>query len=90
MSSTTPQTNYYNVSGNVTTVTYLFTDGYDRTNGFWPFVQYTPRIYYPLGVNSSFNGIFAGYDVSEFITYIILGLAIVFLPKIWNDNKGTH
>lgn len=34
---------------------------------------------------SRFNGFFHSYDISEFMVYTILGIAIIFVPKIWNN-----
>jgi len=31
----------------------------------------------------SFNGIFSSYGYSEFIFYILLGFAIIYVPKLW-------
>ncbi|CAG5074469.1 hypothetical protein DYBT9623_05156 [Dyadobacter sp. CECT 9623] len=35
-------------------------------------------------IPSEFNGIFNGFDYLEFLVYGIIGLAIVYFPKIWN------
>lgn len=32
---------------------------------------------------TTFNGIFVGYDYSEFVVYMLLGFGIVFIRKIW-------
>jgi len=34
----------------------------------------------------SFNGLFTGYDSTEYLFYILLGIGFVFIPKIWNNN----
>ncbi|QNR85077.1 hypothetical protein H9N25_00780 [Pedobacter riviphilus] len=60
------------------------------------YIDYSPNIFDEIGKpkrgiwrdkTPSFNGIFTGYNLPEYIFYIILGLGIIFIPKIWNDNK---
>lgn len=34
----------------------------------------------------TFNGIFEGFDYWEFVIYGVVGLAVVFLPNIWNKE----
>ena len=76
-----PENNEYNIL-------YVFTNGYDKTDGFWPFVKYSySKYYYNTGTVDVFNGIFAGYDIGEAVTYILIGIAIVFLPKLWRNNR---
>jgi hypothetical protein len=36
---------------------------------------------------SGFLGIFNGYDYLEFIVYTVLGFSIVYIPKLWKDNR---
>lgn len=38
---------------------------------------------------NNFFGIFNGYDWNAFVLWMIVGFAIVFIPKIWNDNRPT-
>ena len=69
---------------------YIFTShgGDDSPGGFWPFVT----IYNSAGQNtwanqkwqSMFHGIFNYYTIGAYIFYIVLGFAIVFIPKLWN------
>jgi hypothetical protein len=35
-------------------------------------------------IPSEFNGLFNGFEYLEFLVYGILGICIVFVPKIWN------
>ncbi len=54
-----------------------------------------PRNYYGASMTfgewkekePSFNGFFTGYNLPEYIFYILLGLGIIFLPKIWKANN---
>lgn len=85
-----PENGYYSHQNDQRNITYLFTNGYDRTDGFWPFVKYTRAQYNPMsGRVDVFYGIFTGYDISEFLVYVGIGLAIVFLPKLWGTNSPT-
>lgn len=59
---------------------------------FWPFVNYYEDTFEYQSPNYrtenlDFNGIFYSYSFSEYIFYILLGLAIIFVPKLWNDKK---
>ena len=80
---------------------YLFTNGdpYNSYLGFWPFVEYN-KTYYGFGIDTythththtdakQFLGIFFNYNISSFIVYILLGFAIVFIPKLWGNSKVT-
>lgn len=42
---------------------------------------------YRIDINHR-NGIFTSYDFSEFIFYILLGLGIIVIPKLWNNNNN--
>ncbi|MBL7718317.1 MAG: hypothetical protein JNL72_05720 [Flavipsychrobacter sp.] len=68
-------------------LTYVFTNGYSKVKGFWPFVNFNNDFSNPYWENGyhfhHFRGIFAGYDFAEFAVYILIGFAVVFLPKIW-------
>ena len=68
---------------------------------FYPFVRfvYTGKYssikgeYAYIYVNKSqdatnFFGVFTGYDVKAFFFYIVLGLAIIFLPKLWGTKAS--
>ncbi|MCF2490246.1 hypothetical protein [Dyadobacter sp. CY347] len=33
---------------------------------------------------TTFNGVFNGFDYWEFLIYGIIGLAFVYIPKVWN------
>ncbi len=63
------------------------------------FYSFYPKCYYYYEIGSlkhrdiisqdkitGFLGVFNGYGYTEFIVYIILGFAIVFLPKMWNNK----
>ncbi len=70
---------------NHTTIS-IFTDPPTTGNqGFWPFVSYSMSnfVYY----RSSFHGIFYNYRFSEYIFYIVLGLVIIFVPKLTSAPK---
>ena len=94
-SSTGIDANYINVERPL----FVFTDGEYSTNGgsFWPFVKMWEADI--LGYNSynddtdmytgRFKGLFYNYNYKAFIVYLLLGLAIVFLPKIWNGNNDN-
>jgi hypothetical protein len=73
---------------------YIFTDKWDVEGKFWPFVE----MYDPNGYNTynrfieqrvqkgEFKGIFRNYNIGAFFVYIVLGLLIVFLPKLWSNK----
>lgn len=71
---------------------YLFTD-LTYEDKFWPFTPfYEKTIKHPEHTNNTvtitcFNGIFNSYGISEFIFYIVSSIVIVFLPKLWADDK---
>ena len=83
-------TTYYRKSINLLT---------DTTNkgGFWPFVNYSSSIDTSSPINHfdgtfyknidskiiEYKGIFSCYRFLQYITYIILGLLIIILPKLW-------
>lgn len=52
--------------------------GVSSETGSW--VSYSSITWYK---NIRFYGVFNGYSYLEFIVYIILGFAIVFIPKMW-------
>lgn len=72
-------------------------DAEEASKKFWPFTNSFQNKYayitdyskelYLLGPSNlpdpGFFGIFNGFDYLEFIVYTLLGLAIVFIPKIW-------
>ena len=67
---------------------YVLTSGH-ADGSFWPFeVDYfydghTHNHEMPIRF---FRGVFYGFDFWEFLIYGIIGLAIVFLPRIWNKK----
>ena len=67
---------------------YLFTSLTDWDK-FWPITTYYEKVHkYPTPTTSAydviyFNGIFNSYDYREYIFYILIGIGIVFVPKIW-------
>lgn len=77
---------------------YIFFDnsdpyGHGYEDDFYPFTEFIsdnllqyPDItfdMYKRGTYTRFNGIFNSYNLPEFIFYSILGLSIIFLPKLW-------
>ena len=78
--------------------TNLFTNSanyhYQSSEGFWPFVNYhTTMVNFGRDAVTQrpadlicFNGIFYNYSYSAFFIYVILGFAIVFIPKLWNSS----
>jgi len=36
-----------------------------------------------------FNGVFNSYNFPEFIFYILIGFAIVFVPKLWSNTQPS-
>jgi hypothetical protein len=69
----------------------------NNSGDFWPITKFyekaysepsfTTREFIPvddLDVYNHFYGIFASYDVSEYICYMLLGFAIIFIPKLWS------
>jgi hypothetical protein len=73
---------------------YVFTKNSNYDNDFWPFTEFTKQErYYIEPINSyeqgtwsygtAFNGIFYNYDYSEFVFYMLSGLAFIYLPKLW-------
>jgi len=95
-------TNLIPIKGEITSEgynNYIFTYGesgsyYD--GGFWPFVKMNDEKGYDTydhqtnerKYRSIFLGIFHKYNTGAFIVYIVLGFAIVFLPKLWGKNEG--
>lgn len=82
---------------NVERPLYIFTypDHSAIDGNFWPFVKMWEADY--LGSNSynddsdmytgRFKGLFYNYSYKAFIVYILIGLAIVFLPKLWSGGS---
>lgn len=80
---------------------YLFTSSSSSSykNDFWPITNFTEEQRYYIepaylsfqkgtwAYKTAFKGIFQDYDYSEFIFYILLGLAVIYLPKIWYSSK---
>jgi len=68
----------------------LFTQyGHD---GFWPFVQFYKENYEQLYATSYgkivyFNGLFYSYDLSAFVFYMLVGLGVVFIPRLWSPSS---
>jgi hypothetical protein len=65
----------------------LFTSGWDESQ-FWPFVTFNTNVevnekYGLFTPMIGFNGIFKSFNLPEFITYSLLGVGIVIVPKIW-------
>ncbi|WP_276345636.1 hypothetical protein [Daejeonella sp. JGW-45] len=71
----------------------LFTTGPDED--FWPITEYSSyRKYIPYYRDTpeevyNFNGIFNSYDFTEYIFYFLIGLGIVFIPKLWQERKAV-
>jgi hypothetical protein len=67
---------------------YLFTSSVDNDD-FWPFTTYYEKVNKPATDTVAaynityFNGVFTSYGIIEFISYCILGFAIVYVPKFW-------
>lgn len=64
----------------------LFTISTNKSD-FWPFTTYYKEDE-PTSLDFHttycyFNGIFNSYDFSEYVFYIISGLAFVYVPKLW-------
>jgi hypothetical protein len=69
--------------------------GHLYDNDFYPFTDFVVErsVLYPSeklrdyyigkGTYLRFNGIFNSFNLPEFIFYSLLGLGIVFIPKIW-------
>jgi hypothetical protein len=72
---------------NDNTTVYLFCNTLpDRESDFWPFTSYTEESYQSnLGnyYERYYGGIFNSYGFPEYIFYMLLGLGIVFIPKLW-------
>ena len=73
-------------------VLYIFTQG--SSDKFWPFSDISHRSNYTEIRNGNYDynstrkvthfyGIFNGYGIEEFLVYVLTGLLIVFLPKLW-------
>ena len=67
---------------------FLRNESYDKENDFWPMSQYIDTYSNPVGSRyehlppaKTFNGIFAGYDLSEFLVYTIGALLIYLIYK---------
>lgn len=61
---------------------YPFTDFIVESSTLYPSEKI--RDYYiGSGTYTRFNGIFNSFNLPEFIFYSILGIGIVFLPKLW-------
>jgi hypothetical protein len=60
-----------------------------NVDSFWPFSSFYRTDYDSLtNTNvSTFLGIFNSYGLKEYIFYMALGFAIVFVPKLWKDKK---
>ena len=93
---------YESVEGKIENLTnYYITDGkYDSEKGFWPFVKiydkegyefrfdnYDGGLTYRIKYARRFNGIFYNYGLRTFTVYILIGLAIVFLPLLWRNKN---
>jgi hypothetical protein len=81
--------NLAEVSGKIDRDNFLFTntDPLYSKNGFWPFVNFEGTNYYPADGNVLyFNGLFYSYGLSAFIFYILLGIGIVYIPKLWKEQ----
>jgi hypothetical protein len=70
---------------------YVFTDGENNDN-FWPFTKFYEKVYksetekVTATTDIYFHGIFNSYGLVEYISYIIFGLALIYIPKFW--SKG--
>jgi hypothetical protein len=65
----------------------IFTSGWDD-NQFWPFVTFNHNMevaarYGVPELGKGFGGIFKSFNLPEFITYSLVGVGIVLVPKIW-------
>lgn len=85
----------FNPQIHIEDITYLFTDGNTfNSSDFWPFTAYL--ITKEDGVSgyytktTCFGGIFNSYGFPEYIAYMLLGLAIVFIPKLWKENEPNE
>jgi hypothetical protein len=69
----------------------LFTSG-NFQEDFWPFTTYSQiESHYPGNYTRSdthyFYGIFTSYGYLEYFSYLVLGFAIIYIPKIWGTQN---
>jgi len=78
---------------NYNLLTSINTDPYEHP--FWPFVTFyrdhlndSFHSTAPNGMVSytNFYGIFNYYSLKAYISYIIIGLALIYVPKFWKNN----
>ncbi|WP_118972468.1 hypothetical protein [Taibaiella koreensis] len=84
--------NLADLKGHYTRGGNIWTSGQNQGD-FWPFTNFTTYVEgvtfvgidpsYSYASHTGFNGIFNSFDLPEFVFYSFLGLAIVFIPKIW-------
>lgn len=78
------------ISDNGNTTVNLFTATNEKSD-FWPFTTYYKK-YLGFGNSSTdsyyFQGIFNSYDLPEYIFYVVLGISIVYIPKVWRKDKS--
>lgn len=61
-----------------TTPQYIFTENSEhRTQDFYPFTTFIEAHC------TCFNGIFNSFNLVEWVVYCLIGIGIVFIPKIW-------
>ncbi len=77
----------------------IFTNGddFNPNYGVWPFVEYFRFCKSCGDWNSAhtmrddvnvFRGIFFNYNFMIFIIYLIVGISIVYIPKLWGNKKS--
>ncbi len=73
---------------------YIFTKAENSDSNkeyFWPFTEfYSPCIttaWKQAVATDIFNGIFYGYDFSEFCIYSILPFLVIIIKKLWKKNN---
>ncbi|MEQ7800177.1 hypothetical protein ABDJ41_10215 [Pedobacter sp. ASV1-7] len=59
----------------------------NKPEQFWPFVTFYDKTFsnFTGKWEGTFYGIFTAYGFEEFVFYILLGFAIIFIPKLWRN-----
>jgi len=74
-------------SSNDNTTIYLFNGIGGQDSDFWPFTSYHSS-YNETNLDNRidyyYGGLFNSYGFPEYIFYLLLGMSIVFIPKLWN------
>lgn len=67
------------------TPTYFFTHYNSNRSDFWPFTKFitTSRCADCVSSETIFEGVFNSYGTAEYLFYMVIGLAIIFVPKLW-------